>query len=195
MFRFKGGREYIHGTDFYNETVRQLTQSLPEFKQIKEIAFHAVARKQCTLILERPAPGQKIVVKGSAVTQHQETIGFWWVEDTTEITSRYEFDEDQLTKAAFYYSESQTIEADFENQDYTSIEAVVALTKDLHYRIAGDINGKWLFAQLNLINGMPNNYQKIKIKMLNNIQNKFSICLVAMDDIEIGKIRFIVGEV
>ncbi|MCT7655661.1 ketoacyl-ACP synthase III [Oceanimonas sp. NS1] len=115
---------------------------------------------------------------------------FWVVEESRAVIGRYPFDEDGLVEPAII--EGNTIKITSLNQ-YNTIENVVALTKRINYKLSPDVDGKWVFGQVELIQKLPERFSTLEIVRVSERANKFSCNAIKIDGNEIGEIRFIVG--
>lgn len=193
MFEFKGDRKYVHGTDLYEKSYKLLKEINQETSFIEKISFKKISKKQCFITLEKPETNEKVCCDGIAKLKNNACIKFWWIESNEEICSRYTFNEESITSKSTIESE-KNIEIENININYKLIEIIVSLTKKIHYNYSPDIDGKWLFAQLNLYRKPPEKIGKIKISIITLVKNKFSVSDIAIDNLLIGNIRFIVGE-
>lgn len=77
---------------------------------------------------------------------------------------------------------------------YSLIENIIALTKRLNYMLAPDVEGKWLFGQLDLKEALPNDWNDLVIARTVAVGNAFSRNRISIDGQEFGEIRFIGGK-
>ena len=192
MFQFKGNRQYLHGTDFYRFSQQQLATSCPDFSHISSLSFRSFATHQCSLSLTIPGEADISPCKGEAMTQTGEKVPFWWLQTDEPVTERYAFDEERAVHGAIINDVKESISTAVQ-YEYSTIEMVVALTKALHYAFAPNVEGKWVFAQLNTAAALPDSYSSLQICLKNYIPNRFSVSQVLINGAEIGTIRFIVG--
>lgn len=193
MFKFKGNRNYLHGTDFYQCTVDYAESNLPANAYLCQLTFKRFANKQCELVETQPSL-KSIVATGKFMLCNGKTQPFWWSEQAKLVTKRYDFDEETLVSHAQLDLNTKTIQLSQFQQQNICIEVVVALTKKLHNELSLPIKGKWVFGQLNLIQPLPINYESIFIELKLLLDSKFSRSAIYINSVYVGEIRFIVGE-
>ena len=76
---------------------------------------------------------------------------------------------------------------------FSPIEELIALTKRLNYELTPDIDGKWVFGQMNLKCGLPDEYSQLRITRNCIVSGRFSVNDIKFDSKHVGDIRFIVG--
>ncbi|MBM6551154.1 hypothetical protein [Marinomonas ostreistagni] len=192
MFQFKGHRQYIHGTDFYQHTLNAAQAQREDVVFIRSMAFRSYAEFQCEFSLTPPTQDATIPCSGKLALADGSTIPFWWQETNDAVTSRYEYDE-QAVVQGFQITDQSIRLATPHLQYYSLIETIVALTKCLHYALDSEVDGKWVFAQLNLDQALPITTEDIEISVQNWIPKRFSVSDIHCAGVKVGKIRFIVG--
>ena len=110
------------------------------------------------------------------------------------VGSSYPYDEDALVAQATVNEDQSTISLPKPTADYSCIEVIVALTKKLHYIKSADINGKWVFGQLNLLCRLPIQYKTAEVGLKTFYPGRFSVSTITLDGKLYGSIRFIVGQ-
>lgn len=186
-FKFKGDREYIHGTDFYSHIV----SGLSSFKlgYLSKLQFKKFTDKQCSLILGANANNSDVIAEG-LWKSGSRSINFYIIEKNEPVIERYFFDEDGLVSSAKFLKDS--ISNSF-NSKFSLIENIVALTKNLHCKLFPSQKGRWVFAQISLRQALPNQCKEIYIYNTHHLANKFTKNKIHLDGDEIGEIRFIVA--
>ncbi|RBO85743.1 hypothetical protein [Marinomonas aquiplantarum] len=189
--QYKGNRSYLHGTDFFSKITTGLANGLGA-GSIRKLSFKSFAKNQCDLALnDRPSKDQHVVGNGIWRKSSDEEIRFWIVETDVPVVSRYPFDEDGLIAPSFI--EDRTITLNIDN-DYSAIENIVAMTKKLNYALSPDINGKWVFGQIDMLKSMPDSFDQIIITRKSERKGMFSCNQILIDKEHVGEIRFIVGD-
>jgi hypothetical protein len=187
--RFKGQRPYIQGPDIFNAATRILKDADTE-AWVSMLAFHRFARLDCDLILAKPHADAPMVARGFANTSGGKRP-FWIVESDREPGGRYPYDEDSINALASI--EGATIHMK-QRSSFSPMEEIVALTKTLSYALSPDVDGKWVFGQLNLQRALPHDYGRLVICRTREMAHRFSINRIVIDDLHAGDIRFIVGD-
>jgi len=111
-------------------------------------------------------------------------------ETTQHVTDSYPFQEECITQPAEV--EGTMIRGRRENA-YSLIENIIALTKCLNYALTPDVDGKWLFGQLNLEKALPTEWDEIVVRRGVAVGNRFSRNQIEIDGEGFGEIRFIGG--
>ncbi len=189
-FEFKGERNYVHGSDIFNAISTIARQSFSD-GFVAFIAFRNIARRQCVLAFENVSL-MTAVATGSIRAGDGQLHPFWLLECEEEIVGRYPFDEEAIVGYAEVSIENKSIGM-LPDGSVTLIEYVIALTKRLNYLLSPDIDGKWLFGQLNL--DMPLTHcAAMRIVQKSILPGRMSINEIWLDNARVGTIRFIVGK-
>ncbi len=191
---FKGSREYLHGTDFFNA----LTDIAPEITgdpeaTVDRLTFRRYARMACELTTVPPVDPSKLTGQARfRLSNGQSPLEVLLVETVTPVTDRRPFDE-ALLLASASFDQKFSLACLPERSIYTPIEDVIALTKHLNYSVSPNVVGQWAFGQLDLLEPLLDNYQALVIQIKSIIANRFSVSYIQIDGRQIGSIRFIVG--
>jgi len=192
---FKGSREYLHGTDFFNaltDAAQEITGD-PE-ASVERLTFRRYARLACDITTVPPVdPSMRTGQARFKLPHGQSPMEAWLVETETPVTERRPFDE-ALLLANASLDKNTSSACLLERSVYTPIEDVIALTKHLNYFIAPNVVGQWAFGQLDLLEPLLDNYQALEIQMKSIIANRYSVSDIQIDGRLIGSVRFIVGE-
>lgn len=190
---FKGDREYLHGSDIYNAVsniAAELTGIQGAF--VEWIAFRRFARMSCEISTEPPVEQSQIVSQARLRAPGTGSLDVWLVETTIPVTSRYPFDEAQLLAKASLGPYCRIAHLP-ERSGYSPIEEVIALTKYLNCAVSPDVNGKWVFGQLDLTEPLTGDYRRLDIWLEKTIGRRFSVNEIIVDGRIIGTISFVVG--
>lgn len=190
--QFKGGRNYLHGSDVYN-AVNSLAPVISGRAEafLKCISFRAFSRNDADLYMEPPGNHMRVVATGEIFAGDNFSGSVWVVESDRRVTQRYPFDEGRIVKASSFASSGITLSG---RTGYSPIEEVIAVTKALCYKSFPVSAGKWLFGQLDLKQPFLAEYRHIRVETKSSIGGRFTFNLIYQDDICVGSIRFIVGE-
>lgn len=189
-FRFKGDRNYIHGTDLFQSATQFLEAQKTGY--LKEMSFRLFGDRQCAILFSAPDnPDARIICQGRwHDIKKASDVKFWVVEQGDSVSERYEFDEDALCSGAEISEEN--IFRPF-NSDFSMIENIVALTKKFHNEKLPLTDGKWVFGQIVLSESLPKSCGQIQIENYQNIKNRFSRNRIILDGKLVGEIRFILA--
>jgi len=186
---FKGERTYIQGGDIYDAVTAGIRE-VDESSYVEHLAFRQFARGDCDLVWHKPDAGKRLVGQGK-VSFAGDRRPFWIVESSREAVGRRTFDEESIVQPAVSDGQRITLRV---RSAYTPIEEIIALTKRLAYELTPDVEGKWVFGQLDLRSAIADDYQELSIWQKNLIAGKFSVNEIEIDGACVGNIRFIVGD-
>lgn len=186
--KYKGERTYLHGSDIYN-AVDQIVRMNDDECYVSHIAFRQFARRDCVLSWTAPGDRKNLIAKGG-ISHSGIDKPFWIIESDRPANGRYDFDEASLVAPAIREHEEIFLK---KRSIYTPIEEIIALTKRLNYELMPDIDGQWLFGQLDMNCALPKDYSSLIIRRVSQVAGRFSLNNITMDKCDVGKIRFIVG--
>lgn len=189
--QYKGGRNYLHGSDIYNEAL-VLIADFYKLGFVSNISFKRFARNQCYLALAQEDNQAAMVAFGVATDLSGIQHDFWIYETAEPVSGRYPFDEDSIVRDAIYDEASKSISR-LESSGYSPIEDVIALTKRLNYLVCPEVEGQWVFSQLSLMAPLANS-GSLAITMRSTLRGRFSVNDIVQAGVAIGTIRFVVGK-
>ena len=144
-WRFKGDRDYLHGTDILPATLNVLKgEQIPNAITNIDIVFHALARTCLTLSASAP-PGAAINAQLKCDI-NGERKKFVLTEDGRPILERCAYPEDQIVAATDISPAAGTATCAVA-LPFTNIERWVAMVKALHQAVYPEARGKWLFVR------------------------------------------------
>lgn len=157
-FKFKGSRDYIHGTDMFNSVMDRL-DGWNNFDQCSLNISH-MTNKQLKLVkfdeIHNTNQVKVAVFRGNKFNEPSKNFSL--IETTQEVNNSYEYDEEKITHNCVLSEKSLTISR---LKEYTIIELLVASNKYLLNQIFNDINGKWVFTK----------FQSNNLKALNDARS------------------------
>ena len=183
---FKGQRDYLHGTDMFSSITAILAKKFGG--HVERLTIRRVASRQLRLRLDEMPENAAGVASG--VWRAKDAHDFWLEETTEPVLGRYPYDENRIVASASLSGE--TLSAD-RVADFSAIETVVAMTKELNVKLSPDIKGQWYFGQIDLSRSFPKDWSRITIRRHAFIRDVFSRNLVDIDGDSFGEIRFVVG--
>ena len=151
-FKFKGSRDYVHGTDIYKAFYDYCLRGVGAGFESMQISFHDVMRNNLELVAE--CEDEEIKVLISATRKDGSKQKFYLMESDDAPTGRYAYDEDAVVNG--WTLEEDGLSAILENpsSEYTTIESLVALNKAFLTKLHQP-DGKWLFARLKIKGFLP----------------------------------------
>lgn len=186
--KYKGSRTYLHGSDIFNALVDLFSETNSGY--LSKLVFKSFARNQIEVLLSQP--GHDVSTLGNGVWKMTDGAEqrFWLRESREPVAESYPYDEDAITSKAIQVVESILLET---QNAYSTIENIIALTKHLSYLLTPDVDGKWLFGQIDLLQALPERWESIQINRKACVANAFSRNRIEIDGHDIGEIRFIGG--
>jgi hypothetical protein len=194
-FQFKGERDYVHGTDIYNSIRNALltkdTQSLPStFTQFK-LAIRKPSHHHCRLdispISSTDGKPDTAVVEFQFIYSKQAYKG-WLSETDGPVSERYEYSEAQALAGCTVSTKSANL---INCHEYTTVENLVAATKQLHLTQFPDANGKWFFSRLELAQLLPSQTDQLLTITLNqSVGQRLTRSDIQIDSQRVGSIYF-----
>lgn len=194
-FCYKGRRNYIHGTDIFNKVLEAIYESsgkkrLGDF----EMTIRKISTKNMDLYWESKAGPE--IINSNVVFSLNDGAGdirLVLVEGDNLVECRHPYPENNIIDAGVFDGDSQAIELRSFNQ-FSLIEKIVALNKELLRRLFPEANGKWYFTRIKLstidmtlwVSGTAD----ILLKFKKNMQFKITDTIIYIDDIQIGHIYF-----
>ena len=191
-FHYRGTRNYVHGSDIYNQ-VSTLIKSVilgSSWGRFK-IVFHEISRNQCHFVYEigtdsliKPENGK---VEFSFVSDSGK-IGGWMVEGEKPVIQKDAYDEEIIFNKCSVVDKTISIKG---KTPYTPIEVLIAMNKQLHLSLFADVKEKWLFARLELVRLLEKpDDECFKIELINNLQYKLTKSRIWVNDNIIGSIYY-----
>lgn len=143
--RFKGERDYLHGTDMFNETVG-LLQSASNGHLLRDIDFsiHHIARSQLKLTMQAIEGVEAAAICTYAGNEGRQRA--YLFETGQPVIERYPYPEDEIV-ASMEVDMASRRGILKDQPPYSNIEVWVAMTKALHYKVFPELSGKWMFVR------------------------------------------------
>lgn len=188
---FKGARHYIQGGDFFN-SVESAARLFPgvEGAHISRLSFSRFSYHLTELCIEEDIDLDNCVGEGELVLADGRCQPFWLREGPDVPSGRRPYDEEGMVASATFGEQSATLKAPIQ---FTPIEAVIALTKVLNYRLATPRQGKWVFGKIELNQSLPVIGEALTITRSKGVPGRFSVNDIVIDGRHVGTIQFIVG--
>ena len=143
--KFKGGRDYLHGTDMLRAGLNCLAIEYPASAIANvDIVFHGMARTGLTFTEAFISDAKPAVQLSCEIDGTRKK--FFLAEDGRPILERYDYAEDDIVAATEIQLATATATS-VEPLPYTNIERWVAMVKALHLALYPDLVGKWLFVR------------------------------------------------
>jgi len=190
---YKGERNYLHGSDFFNSMSDLAGVLTGEPGYIEKLVFRKFAVHACAISNDSDVDDSTVIGSLRFKSLVSQTHSDWQIIETAqEVTGRYAFDEDELVTQAEINIQARSAVLPQPTR-FTPIEEVIALTKRLNYEISAPRHGKWVFGQLDMKRPLLRPYDRLELHMRNLIQDRFSVNDIILNGEHVGTIRFIVG--
>jgi len=189
-FCFKGNRDYVHGTDIYNESVKKLVELSPELITEIDFSIHKISHNDLAGYLtenESSFHGESIA-KFQFMQGAQKRV-LYFIETQDKINCSYEYPEEDIVKASEYDPQKKMILLK-ENLPFTTIEKIVAMNKALLQSLFEDAPGKWYFTKLKVARQLSESVVDIKLVFRKNLRFKLTQTEIFLGEEDIGQIFF-----
>lgn len=191
---FKGNRNYIHGTDIFNEMIKLfINKKLTDFQfTIHKMSMNNKGAIYFTTSLEEfKSITQPLHITASLdVDSKKYWIAFLFEEEQLEKTDRIPYDEQALIEKCHVSEERISLR---EISPYTFIETIVCMQKKLLQTLFPN-KDKWLFTKI-ILTEYTANYKNVAILFRKNFNFKLVKSDIFINDTLAGEIYFsLVGE-
>ena len=188
-FKFKEKRNYIHGPDLFNETVKVF--GLESVSHIN-LAFHELVTADVgTIHISENLSEIKSLslpqVSGCLMKdQTKYWLAYTFSDKTSSESLRVEYDESLVTDSCQIINDEVVFNA---LSPYSFMETIVAMKKFLLENRYPDAQGKAIISKV-AFSKIPMNYKKIQISIIQNLYNKLVRSKVTVDDVDLGELFF-----
>jgi hypothetical protein len=192
VFELKGDREYVHGTDIFNQLIANVS---PDANEIADLEITFSRRLENTACIWRFATASSALDTISAPCRGKISLNgvmyFFTLAPQKEqgVRHRINYDEEDITSNSRTTPSTAVVQV---NRRYTFIENLVALTKHFHYRYYALCRKQWMFGKIELMS-VPVDIESIEIRLDRIVPNRLSKLQIVADDGEVGLIFFTVG--
>lgn len=185
-FCFKGNRDYVHGTDIFNNLIKKLKTEIINSKL--DLSFHGIAKTNIHLSYKKPDNEEQLKFVLKYTNTENDKIILYGVENGVPIKCRYEYEEEKINKASNINLENKEVILKHDTS-FDFIENVVAMNKSLLEKIFGKLDGKWFFTRLQLNELSGYNYP-LRLELKANFNFKLTKTEIFLNDKSIGFIYF-----
>lgn len=190
---FKGGRDYIHGTDVFNGIQSAVQQHYGSSAYVKSLVFRSISKTCGVIFLQCDKVPEGFVVSANfkVVTGDEEIIGLFATYEEPVIEHKG-YDENLVMTTALIDEEGQFIHQTHKTV-FTSIEEAVALTKFLHNKLLLPPQGAWMFTMIDVKDSsFLGSNELFKVKLKQNLGGKMTRSELIMGGKTVATIGFTV---
>ncbi len=179
---FKGDREYLHGTDIFNELV-MLMSPVEHIKfQLKKIMTSQIS---IIRLGDRQESRQKI--SGIFKFMHKKNeIELGLFENSKKINRRYEYNEEEVIRDVIYTKDKAELHS---STKYSFIERLVSLNKSMLVRFVEQPSVKWYFTQID-ITRLPADDCSLSLSIKQQLGIRLVLSNIVANGVKIGSIGF-----
>ena len=183
--RFKGDRDYLHGTDMVDAVIGQFDGMSDIAVRIQKIADRPVE----TVVLPDSSNERKnmVAVFSGRLGDKNISIGLREIEGAAS-PGRYPYDDRDVVTDAVFDFENQTAEMTW-NTNYTPIEQIVALQKALLLGCFADAAVHWYFTRLD-VSVLPDRFDKLVLSVTQALGTNLVRSGISLNDNDIGNVYF-----
>lgn len=189
VFKFKGNRNYLHGTDFFNA----MTAGYPAtaLQNIRFSVHGFVSEPDCQIYVTDYEEEINAVADIRARCQFDVDNQTKWLVLTPGIAKkspkhRYEFDEEQILSCC---SKNDNTISLCTQSPFSFIENIVAMSKHLHQYLFPEVQGQWLFTRIELTRGSDRR-DSIGLTLKHNMKYRLTKSDIIVDGQKIGDLFF-----
>lgn len=161
---FKGGRDYLHGTDIYNEVTKRIKDDAREGGF--ELSFHGLMRTDVELSDTKPQDKEALKFVCKYVSRNNRRKMLFGVATDTPVNCRVKYCEDKIRNLAALRLDTKEIVLAAPSP-YSFIENAVALNKYLLEELFPAAAGKWLMTRVQ-IKKTPDEIYPLRLVLKNN---------------------------
>lgn len=190
-FKYKGNRNYIHGTDIYTQVLNIFKEIYGDVNDIK-LSFHKIAKTNLDIEIIRKGNKGFDYSEYAFIMELSNNSGEYLVvgrPSSETIKGRYPYDEEKIVETCILSNDEKWIHLK-ERLPYHNIEIIVAMNKALLIQLLPE-PGKWYFGKLHVhqdINKIDS--ENIKIQLIRNIGSKITKSLISINGQPLGEIYF-----
>jgi hypothetical protein len=179
---FKGGRQYVHGTDIVAALFREMAD-----KQLTliDIKFNGITQTNLDLIEGQESEQAKVNIR---LLEYGQEKYYQLVENHELIDCSYEYNEDLVIEKTELNFASQTIHLK-ESTGFSLCENFVAMNKYLLQEVFPDEVGKWYFTRLEQAKLIDDN-ALISVKLIKNFNFSLTKSDILLNGEVIGSVYF-----
>lgn len=186
-FCFKGSRNYVHGTDIFNNVIKLLENDMKNEKI--DLSIHGVAKTNMDLISIKPENEDLLKFAFKFINNDGNKDILYAVENNKEINCRYAYPEEDICNLSELLLNEEKVFLE-KNTSYTFVENCVALNKYLLENLFPDAKGKWYFTRFQLNKIPTEDVYPVRLELKANFNFKLTKTEIFIGDESMGYIYF-----
>lgn len=188
-FKFKGSRNYIHGSDLFNAMipvnlsigVHNLRFSVHDFVYSPVCQIYLTDNKETLNNL--PHINARCQYDMEGITHF---LALTQVGNDASLAGRYKYDEEEILSLCHMEGEGIAL---IQHSPFTFIENVVAMNKHMHQQLFPDALGKWIFTRIDLMHGCDEQ-ESIALQLKHNMNYRLTKTDILVNGVKVGDIFF-----
>ena len=188
-FKFKGKRDYIHGTDIFRNFINHININF-NLNRITNFDMQIKKKTNFNQLILSKMNDEKIILNSTCEFFYEDIkIKLFMIDSKNIVNEFYDYDENLFEN---YILKKREHELNLRfNDNSNKIDHLIDSNKYLLTKIFN--YNKWLFTGLKIYDGKFKNFwncKNIKIKFSNSISNIFVKTILLINDVEVGEIFF-----
>lgn len=191
-FQFRGNRNYIQGSDIYNEMLHQLATvyDVDHFSAFR-LSVHSIVSRHCNIALCPDEDTRRSFASFQAemrFTVDNNVLTALLLHGDQPVIDRKEYDEEPIRRLCTIEEKIIKITG---FSGYTPIEVAISMTKQLHERLVDCTALKPWFTKIELTRPfIPGDLEAMEIHYQHNFSNKFTKSAIYSGTLLVGHMYF-----
>ena len=186
-FKFKGSRDYVHGTDIYKAFSGYYQDNTDSSPKSVQLSFHGISHKNLELVSECDDELIKVLI--SVTNKDGGKQKYYLREIKAAPSSRYPYDEDAVVDGWEMSDNGLAAVLNSPKSEFSVIESLVALNKAFLTKLHNP-NGKWLFARLKVTGLLPSKCSSMQLSTTSSSNLRLVRSKIEIDGEPFGEIYF-----
>ena len=180
-FSYKGGRNYVHGTDIISALADHFGNELFPL----DIRFNGRAVNCLSLVKGYSSDEAKVNI---ILTEAEQKLQYHLLDNGRQVVSSYDYEESNITGNADLQLEEKQLICRY-HKAYNFWEQVVALNKYLLKKLFADVEGRWFFTRLEQASDVQDT-KLLRLRMIKNLNFRLTKSEFYVDGKRLGNIYF-----
>jgi hypothetical protein len=191
-FKFKGNRNYIHGTDMFDSILTNVRSYFNIYPDEIKGSFHRQLKSEGILRIYNNHENieTKVICANFSIIINRDIYQVIFTTCKTPVFSSYDYDENKIFDQINVHDKEAGMTL---KSNYTYIEQIVAITKKLHLICYSSGSKNWLFTKIHIKDSIdPSIFpgRILLIKEEKNFHHRLTQNVILLDNKFIGRIWF-----